>query len=269
MPPVSLPFELHGFWVTSAALFAIVTARYFLFAGAFYFFLYKKGFAAARKIRPEPPAPGMIRKEILWSLVTCTVFAISGAWMIHQWAEGHTLIYTRIEEHGWVWFFASLPVLMLLHETYFYWTHRWIHHKAIFRWVHRVHHESHNPTPWAAFSFHWTEALVQAAILPALVFVVPTHPIILLTFLMVMTVLGVINHLGYELYPRGMETTFFGREFINASHHYLHHHRARSNYGLYFTFWDRWMGTESADSLDLYREVTNRKATPNQLPKAA
>lgn len=32
-----------------------------------------------------------------------------------------------------------------------------------------------------------------------------------------------------------------------TTHHDLHHQRGRSNYGLYFTWWDRWMGTEHPD----------------------
>lgn len=269
MTPASLPFRLQGFSTTCAALFAIVTLRYFLVAGGFYYFLYVRGLAAHRRIRPERPPGRIIRQEIAWSLVTCAIFAVSGAWMVHAWADGHTKIYLEADEYGWLWFALTLPVLMVLHETYFYWTHRWIHHKSVFRFVHRVHHESHNPTPWAAFSFHWTEALIQALIIPTLMFVVPTHFSILLAFLVVMTVLGVVNHLGYELYPKGAEKTFFGREFINATHHYLHHHRARTNYGLYFTFWDRWMGTESPDTSALYREVTNRPLTPEKPRQAA
>ena len=233
-----------------------MAARYFLFAGAFYWLFYKRGVAGFTKIRPEAPPAGIVPKEIGWSILTSVVFAVSGAFMLHAWARGHTRLYTRIEDYGWIWFALSLPCLMLLHETYFYWTHRWIHHPLLFRRVHLVHHESFNPTPWAAFSFHPWESLIQAIILPALVWVVPTHLGILVAFLMVMTVLGVINHLGFEIYPRSMTASRLGRELINASHHNLHHNRFTGNFGLYFTFWDRWMKTETPDTNALYREGT-------------
>jgi Delta7-sterol 5-desaturase len=269
MSASSLPFELRGFWTSAAVLFAIILARYFLFAGGLYWLFYKRGLAPLRKIRPEPPAPGMIQKEIGWSILTSAIFALSGAFMLHAWESGRTVLYARVEDYGWTWLGLSLPVLLVLHETYFYWTHRWIHHPWLFRWVHRVHHESHNPTPWAAFSFHPLEAILQAVILPALVWVVPTHFAVLLAFLMIMTVLGVINHLGYEIYPRGAEETALGRELINASHHYLHHNRARCNFGLYFTFWDRWMKTEAPDSGSFYHQVTNRERPRSEPAKAA
>ena len=47
-------------------------------------------------------------------------------------------------------------------------------------------------------------------------------------------------------WPQSVGRRWFG--WINAStHHDLHHATARSNYGLYFTWWDRWMGTEHPD----------------------
>lgn len=258
MSASALPFKLHGFGDTTAVLFVVVAARYFFFAGGFYWLFYRGNLAPSRKIRRETPPAGIIAREISWSLVTCFIFAVSGAALLHAWDSGHTRLYTRVEDHGWVWLVVSLPILMVLHETYFYWTHRWIHHPRIFRLVHRVHHESNNPTPWAAFSFHPWEALIQAIILPALVWVVPTHLAVLVAFLMVMTVLGVINHLGYEIYPRGFDETAIGREIIHATHHNLHHSRFKGNFGLYFTFWDRWMSTEVPDTNTVYREVTAR-----------
>lgn len=269
MSATHLPFYLPGFTATTGILFLIVTARYFLIAGGFYWLFYKRGVAKSRKIRPEPADPGMVAKEIGWSLLTSAIFAVSGAFMLHAWSLGHTRLYTRIQDYGWIWLVLSLPCLMLLHETYFYWTHRWIHHPSLFRWVHRVHHDSLYPTPWAAFSFHPWEALLQALILPALVWVVPTHVAVLLTFLMVMTVLGVTNHLGYEIYPHGFEKTRLGREIINATHHNIHHTRFRGNFGLYFTFWDRWMKTETPDTNAFSKQAPTPGSASQRPPRAA
>ena len=41
--------------------------------------------------------------------------------------------------------------------------------------------------------------------MPALIFVVPIHLGVLFALLGIMTVLSVVNHLGYELYPRGWD----------------------------------------------------------------
>ncbi len=46
-----------------------------------------------------------------------------------------------------------------------------------------------------------------------------------------------------------MPATADGRPMFDwlttTTHHDLHHGGERANYGLYFTWWDRWMGTES------------------------
>jgi Delta7-sterol 5-desaturase len=40
----------------------------------------------------------------------------------------------------------------------------------------------------------------------------------------------------------------------------MHHRHMGSNYGLYFTFWDRLMGTMALDYEEVFHEVTSRPA---------
>lgn len=65
-----------------------------------------------------------------------------------------------------------------------------------------------------------------------------------------------INHLNTELYPRDFNRHWLGRWLIGATHHSLHHTQFRFNYGLYFTFWDKWMRTESPDFHKVFEEKT-------------
>ena len=57
---------------------------------------------------------------------------------------------------------GSLLVYLFLHDTWFYWTHRWMHRPKPFRIAHAVHHASRPPTAWAAMSFHPWEAVTGA-----------------------------------------------------------------------------------------------------------
>ena len=127
-----------------------------------------------------------------------------------------------------------------MHDTYFYWSHR-LSHKFYHLKIHHAHHKSRIPTAWTSFSFHPVEALLQAIIIPAMVFFIPVHLSVLLIVLTIMTAFGLTNHLGYEIYP-----SFFERKLslITARHHQVHHSHLSKNFGLYFTFWDKWMGTE-------------------------
>jgi Delta7-sterol 5-desaturase len=93
-------------------------------------------------------------------------------------------------------------------------------------------------------SFHPWEALTGALVIPALVFVIPIHVAMLGTVLAIMTVMGVTNHMGWELFPRWLVEGPAGRWLITASHHQRHHKEYRCNYGLYFRLWDRMCGTD-------------------------
>jgi lathosterol oxidase len=221
------------------AMTAIVALRYLLASG---------GFALATRLKQ----PGLyaqltrqIRGEILWSLASCVIFGIPAGVVAWGWQTyGWTLIYSDIHAMPlWYW---PLSILLYLfaHDTWFYWSHRWMHRPRVFRIFHAVHHASRPPTAWAAMAFHPTEALTQAFVIPLLVFLIPIHVSALAVVLSVMTVMGVTNHMGWEMFPRWLVEGPAGRWLITASHHQRHHDIYRCNYGLYFRFWDRLLKTD-------------------------
>jgi Delta7-sterol 5-desaturase len=148
----------------------------------------------------------------------------------------------------------------VLQDTYFYWTHRLMHHRRLYRLFHRVHHRSTNPTPWAAYSFAPMEALVHAAIVPLGAAIMPLHGSAVFAFVIFMITLNTIGHFGIELYPRGFSTGRVGRWLTTSTYHNLHHSQRGGNYGLYFTFWDRLMKTERADYPAAFSRVTEQAA---------
>jgi sterol desaturase/sphingolipid hydroxylase (fatty acid hydroxylase superfamily) len=93
-------------------------------------------------------------------------------------------------------------------------------------------------------SFHPIEALTGAIVIPLLVFLIPIHVAMLGCVLAIMTLMGVTNHMGWEMFPRWFVHSPAGKWVITASHHHLHHEAYRCNYGLYFRFWDRLCKTD-------------------------
>lgn len=257
----SLPDLSQPFWFLIATIvsFLVVAGRYFLAAGMFYLVFYKwfPGKWRQRRISSRPASSKQFRKEVQWSIVTASIFALAGSVTALLWQKGYTKLYLRVEDYPLWWMPLGLVAAMLLHETYYYWLHRWMHRPAIFRIVHKVHHESNITSPWTAFSFHPLEGLLQAIFLPALLVLMPMHLYILLAQLTIMTFSSVINHLDIEIYPRNFHRHRLGRWLIGASHHALHHKQFRYNYGLYFTFWDKWKRTESPLYPKLFEEKTS------------
>ena len=257
-----LPDFTNPLWflVATLVVFAVVVGRYFLIAGLFHavFFLWFPERWQQRKISQKGYKPSQFRREVKWSLLTAAIFAIAGSVMLVLWQKGYTKIYLDAQDYPLWWLPVSLGIAMLLHETYYYWLHRWMHRPKIFRIVHKVHHDSNITSAWTAFSFHPLEGVLQALFLPLLLLVLPMHLHVVILQLTLMTFSSVINHLDIELYPKNFHRHPFGKWLIGATHHALHHKQFRYNYGLYFTFWDKWKNTESP----LYKKLFDEKTNP-------
>jgi sterol desaturase/sphingolipid hydroxylase (fatty acid hydroxylase superfamily) len=257
---MDLPDFSQPLWFLAACfvVFAVVIGRYFLIAGLFYglFYLWFPDKWQQRKINNRPYKPGQFKKEVSWSMITALIFAISGAVTLVLWQKGWTKLYMDIYELPVWWLPASLLIAMIVHETYYYWLHRLMHHPKIFRIVHKVHHDSNITSPWTAFSFHPFEGIIQAIFLPLLLLVLPMHLYVLVFQLTIMTFSSVINHLDIEVYPKKFHKHLLGKWLIGATHHSLHHKQFKYNFGLYFTFWDKFKKTESPLYEKLFEEKT-------------
>jgi sterol desaturase/sphingolipid hydroxylase (fatty acid hydroxylase superfamily) len=171
-------------------------------------------------------------------------------------------VYYKIADYGTFYFVFSIFLMILVHDTYFYWTHRWMHRKSVYRWVHKVHHLSTNPSPWAAMAFHPIESFVEGMVIAVIAFLFPVHPLAIGLFLLFMMIYNVYGHLGYELYPKGFAKSAIGRWINTSVNHNMHHQHFTGNYGLYFLWWDRWMGTLHQDYDQQFEEVKTRRPLP-------
>lgn len=220
--------------------------RYILGAGGVYLVINVAlaGPLRNRKIRPDSPGWPQLRREIAVSMRTVMIFAANGVVIASGAALDLLPIYDDIDAHGWTWLVFSTGLVVVAHDAWFYWSHRLIHHPRLFRHLHRLHHRSRNPSPFAAYSFDTGEAVINAIFLPLFVALVPMHPMALLIFVVVMMLRNALGHCGFELYPADAAGRPLFGWLAGVTHHDQHHRDARYNMGLYFTWWDRWMGTE-------------------------
>lgn len=225
--------------LSALAMTIIVAVRYLIASG---------GFALATRIKHPGLYAGLepqMRREIQWSLASAAIYGVPAGIIAWGWDNlGWTLVYRDVADYPLWWWPASIIIALFAHDTWFYWTHRWMHTPKLFKAAHAVHHASRPPTAWAAMAFHPWEALTGAVVIPVLVFVLPMHISAIAVVLSVMTVMGVTNHMGWELFPRVVVNGLLGKWLITATHHQRHHDEYRGNYGLYFRFWDRVCGTD-------------------------
>lgn len=197
----------------------------------------------ARWLRPAPPDVGSMRREVLASLRTIAIFALVGTAVFYGKRAGVLRVYDDVSRYGVVWACTTPFVLALLQDAYFYFTHRAMHHRALFRAVHLEHHLSRHTSPFTAYAFSPIEALVHAAFVPLVTLVVPTHEVALFVFLGFMIVRNVLGHAGVEIHAASFVRSRIGSMLTTPTHHALHHLRPGTNFGLYLTLWDRLLGT--------------------------
>lgn len=233
-------------WQAGLIMLIQAAVRYLLFAGLTYLIVNVAlaGVLTARKIRRETVGRDQIVREFLYSLRTAAVFSALGTLIGFGIYFGVLAVAQSPADYGWGYFIANVTILIVGHDAWIYWTHRWMHSAKVYRRVHRLHHWSRNPTPWTCYSFNVAEAFIQGGYMPLAVLVVPSSLQAVILFSAISILRNVIAHCGYEIYPVGKDGRPLLDWMASVTHHDLHHAEPRWNYALYFTFWDRLMGTE-------------------------
>jgi sterol desaturase/sphingolipid hydroxylase (fatty acid hydroxylase superfamily) len=184
-------------------------------------------------------------------------------WLVEELQDrGYTQLYTGpvATYEGWAYLLFTIMVLDYLHDTWFYWTHYLLHWRPLYKYVHYMHHRPRAPTAYTGYAFHPVEGAVVFAneIIVTLLF--PIHASLHRWYHLFTTIIHTGGHCGYEIAPFiptlvGMFNLVLRGEknrWLNTvQHHDLHHSFPGRHFSLYFTHWDRWMGTmhESYDAL--------------------
>jgi len=245
--------------------------RYLIAAGALTLFLLVfRSWSDARRIqRKRKASRADYIREVLSSFRTVLVFAF--VTLVTLVGREIGLIELKLDSAPLVTIAWQFALIVLVHDAYFYWIHRAMHTKALFKIAHLHHHKSRTPTPWTAYSFATLEAVVEAAFMPMFLIVTSAIGIqyaglALLFFLWHMIIRNVMAHAGSELFPAGWVDNPWTRWISTTTHHDLHHSSGH-NYGFYFTFWDRMMGTEHPRYAEEFRKNAKPLFGGKRLPQ--
>lgn len=237
-----------------------VLLKYFILAGLAYglFYVWQKRHFSRHKIQQKMPRKGSIRSEIYWS--TISRLLMGGVILFVLYFSEMTQLYYELETYGSPYLIFSILLLIFLHDAYFYFAHRLMHHPKLYQYFHKVHHQSINPTPWTSFSFQPSEAFIEVAFFPLMLFILPIHPLALLSVVIFQTFFNIYGHAGFELFPKWWVKHSI-LKYINTSvHHNLHHKEFHYNYGLYFNHWDRIFNTLDPDYEEKFYAMKDRAA---------
>lgn len=199
------------------------------------------------KLQAKQIAQSQVRRELLYSLFSIVIFASIMPLLFALGLGQYMRFYKDVDTYGWPYLFLSIILMMIIQDTYFYWTHRLMHRRSLFRLLHRTHHLSSNPNPLSTYSIDPLEALINYGAILIILFLIPTTGLSLFIFSWLNVSYAVYAHLGYEIFPRSITQHWFGRWINTSMAHNRHHANARYNFGWYFLFWDRMMGTLAPD----------------------
>ena len=251
-----------------ANVFFFDLGRYVIAAGigAAILFVFR-GYAKRRRIQKRNATGKDYAREILSSLRTVFFFGVTTLATVVG-VETGIIRFDGGEATGLV-IALHFAVIVLAHDAYFYWAHRAMHSKALFKATHLHHHKSRTPTPFTAYSFSAWEAVIEAAFMPLFLlsasllgFSMAGFAVFL--FLWHMIIRNVMAHMGHEIFPAGWVDNPLTDWISTTTHHDLHHSSGH-NYGFYFTWWDRLMGTEHPRYKDEFRK--NAKPLPLPWPR--
>jgi Delta7-sterol 5-desaturase len=221
---------------------------------------------ASRKIQKREATRADFIREFTSSLRTVVVYIVLAIPMI--WAFRNGYLQTYQGEVSALGYAGYLLAIVVAHDAWFYWTHRAMHTKLLYKHFHRFHHRTITPTAWTAYAFAVPEAAVMFLFMPLYAFLVPTPGPVLFAFLAVMILRNTMGHAGLELHPAGWASHPLLKWISTTTHHDMHHGTSYNhNYGFYFTWWDKLMGTEHPDYVKTFDRVTTQPVAPATEPQ--
>ncbi len=255
-PPTSLLATAREIFVGS---FLFDLARYLIAASliASAVWILRRTRWASRKIQRREASRTDFLREVSASVRTVAVYTVLAVPTV--WAFRHGYLHEYRAAVNPLTFAGYLTAILLAHDTWFYWTHRAMHTPRLFKTFHRFHHLTITPTAWTAYSFAIPEAAMMYLFMPVWFALVPTPVPVIFTFLAVMILRNAMGHAGLELHPRGWVSLPVLKWVTTSTHHDMHHGTSfNHNYGFYFTWWDKLMGTEHPDYVATFDRVTER-----------
>ena len=141
-----------------------------------------------------------------------------------------------------MWQFAFC---MQVDDFFFYWGHRFAHHKLLYKYIHKRHHEFKHPI---AISVEWAHPLEDALVntFPTVVgsLVLRSHVLVFWLYVGCKLWQSIDAHSSFDLpFPFSPWSAVPAIGMDCSSAHHAHHSINTGNYGGFFSFWDWVCGT--------------------------
>ncbi len=105
--------------------------RYFILTGLTYLLFYKIFSLKVVQLKIQQKFPKLkdYVREIIHSLLTILIYAGYGFLIFGANFKKWTKIYDNIHDHSTIYMLFSVVLAIIIHDTYFYFMHRALHHR--------------------------------------------------------------------------------------------------------------------------------------------
>lgn len=200
--------------------FFFTLPAWFLFTKSGRFTLYQK-----KEFRT-----GQVQTEIRRSLVSILMFGVLSIPMYQGLRSGFLRI---VFEFSPLTFLIESLALFLWNEIHFYIVHRCFHFKIFYKY-HADHHYSHVPSPFSAYSFHWSEGILLGAVMPLIMCFHDFQIYSLMTLPVMSIFMNVLGHSNVDFFPEKPMHSLLSF----SKRHSLHHKMPHTNYGFFLPYFD-------------------------------
>lgn len=209
--------------------FAFTVPAYFIFTKGHRFTLYQK-----KEFRSH-----QIQTEIRRSLLSIFMFGVLSFPLYQGLKSGFLQIKF---EFTWGIFIIESVALFLWNEVHFYLVHRTFHFKIFYKY-HADHHYSHVPSPFSAYSFHWSEGILLGAVMPIIMCFHDFQFYSLMTLPVMSILMNVLGHSNVDFFPQKPMNSLLSF----SKRHSLHHKIPHSHYGFFLPYFDMIFKTDGPD----------------------
>lgn len=133
--------------------------------------------------------------------------------------------------------------VLLLYDLMHYFFHRLMHRRRLMKYCHAVHHRVRSPTSNDSAFLNPLEMVGGLGLLfISIIILGPISTVSFLVMFAIYTSVNIITHANLNIpHPAFRLFNFW------VQRHNVHHHKARSNYGSIFPFWDQAFGTSDSE----------------------
>lgn len=165
-------------------------------------------------------------------------------WVMYRYGIFH--IYLNI--HAINIMTLQLICMIIIHDTYFYWTHRILHLKPFWH-IHEIHHQSVEPTLASSHVFHFVETGINFSFIIWFTFIAGVlfgglYYFPALFFVVYTIAWNIYGHGKKNLFSDRITKSSLGSYIVWPDYHRKHHQKGDGNFGFIFTFWDQLCKTQ-------------------------